>query len=218
MSEPIYKIGDVLEDIQAGDKYLIILHGFEGLMQREYKVIRYDIHKTFCFMWLPESLLIKVTKRLGNIDISLLLTGEEPKKKWEVTDEDLPDIIDSLEKAGMEVKVATDAAIDGLKVKCVGVDDNGFHITCTKEDIKQAQEVEKAWDKAADICDGYDALEAKVKKLTDECESLRNNLKDATEAYNRQTACHEAWKRGWTECLKTFKYYLGTDDDKDDWC
>lgn len=277
MSEPIYKIGDVLEDIQTGDKFLIIFSEIEGFSKREYKVVRYDIHKTFCLTWLPESLLIKKTKRLGNIDISLLVGGEEEKKKWEVTDEDLPDIIDSLEKAGMEVKMATDAAIDGLKVKCVGVDDDGVHITCTKEDIEQAQEVEKAWDKAADIfghdklhndaeevvkwlkycidpntscvdcpynkecnagglmqmgdalmkeavrvfslileekpiknLDEYtvDALEAKVKKLTDE-------LKFANEAYNRQTICHEAWKQGWIECLKTFKYYLGTDEDEE---
>ena len=72
MSEPIYKIGDVLEDTQTGDKYLIIFTEIEGFSQREYKVIRYDIHKTFCFTWLPESFLIKKTKRLGNIDISLL--------------------------------------------------------------------------------------------------------------------------------------------------
>lgn len=298
MSEPIYKVGDVLEDIQTGDKFLIIFTEIEGLSQREYEVVCYDTHKAFLFNWLSESFLIKKTKRLGNIDISLLLDGEPKKKwkltdgKWKLTDEDLPDIIDSLEKAGMEVKMATDAVIDGLKVKCVGVDDDGVHITCTKEDIEQAQEVEKAWDKAADIfghdklhndaeevvkwlkhcidpntscvdcpynkecnagglmqmgdalmkeavrvfslileekpinnptanktdpsetndiCDEYDALAAEVKKLTEE-------LKFANEAYNRQTICHEAWKQGWIECLKTFKYYLGTDDDKDDWC
>ena len=277
MSEAIYEVGDVLEDIQTGDKYLIIFTGIEGFLQREYKAICYDTHKAFLFNWLSESFLIKKTKRLGNIDISLLVGGEEEKKKWEVTDEDLPDIIDSLEKAGMEVKMATDAVIDGLKVKCVGVDDDGVHITCTKEDIEQAQEVEKAWDKAADIfghdklhndaeevvkwlkhcidpntscvdcpynkecnagglmqmgdalmkeavrvfslileekpiknLDEYtvDALEAKVKKLTEE-------LKFANEAYNRQTICHEAWRQGWTECLKTFKYYLGTNEDEE---
>lgn len=211
MSEPIYKIGDVLEDIQTGDKYLIIYTGIEGFLQREYKAICYDTLKTFLFNWVSESFLIKKTKRLGNIDISLLVGNKEEEKKWEVTDEDLPDIIDSLEKVGMEVKVATDAAIDGLKVKCVGADDDGFHITCTKEDIEQAQKVEKAWDKAADIC----RMRDEINSLKKENEELKKQKEEKAETLAK---IQHAWKDGWYECLKTFKYYLGTDDNKDGWC
>ena len=259
MSETIYKIGDVLEDIQTGDKYLIIFFELEGLSQREYKTICYDTHKTFLFNWLSESFLIKKTKRLGNIDISLLVGGKKDQRRIEMDSKfKAGDILkfedgmraivascypqatnsneylyylwswykgaidwDSWSESELVNKVKI---IDQIDISSVVGDeksnerDDRFHVICTKEDFEQAQEVEKAWVKAADICDEYDALEAKAKKLTDECESLRNNLKDATEAYNRQTACHEAWKQGWYECLKTFNYYLGTNDDKDDWC
>lgn len=96
--------------------------------------------------------------------------------------------------------------IDQIDISSV-VDD-GFHITCTKEDIEQAQEVEKAWDKAADIC----RMRDEINSLKKENEELKKQKDDKAEIL---TKIQNAWKDGWYECLKTFKYYLGTDEDEE---
>ena len=211
MTEPIYKIGDVLYDEKRKMKLLIIICNYVGdytgycASNYEYRCVSFirELDNTIAtFQWRSEESLVKSVKRLGNIDMSLIINNWDEKKKWEVTDEDLPDILNELTKVG-------------LKVSYREQNEDGLRVTC--EAIKQAKEVEKAWnekvEKEKKKIEKVWWDKAEFDAMKKELEELRKQKDDKAETLAK---IQHAWKDGWYECLKTFKYYLGTDEANED--
>lgn len=196
--ESIYKIGDVLSHPDTASTYLILALREVNIAGNacQYKCLK--TRKCYCddaqIVWVSEFFFVKACNRVGHIDISWL-TGEPDAKptsgryKWG----EYESFNDRETKAGSETFNPDDYNLfDG---------DLAF---------KTCEEQEKN-----DICDEYDALEAKIKKLTEERDLLKIEVEATKARIDRQRACYGAWKQGWTECLKTFKYYLGTDEDEE---
>lgn len=198
MTEPIYKIGDVLSYSDTASTYLILAVKDVSLADTVYQYKCLKTRGCYCdeaqITWVSEFFFVKACNRVGHIDISWM-TGrpdakptsgrykwgeyesfkdweEQEKKKWHVTDEDWPEIKKSLEDTGMIVDTTYGGRFNGKML------------------IKN--------------------LSDENEKLKNEIQAMKDELKEMKDKLDRKEHDIAIWKNGWYDCLKSLGYYLNS--------
>lgn len=149
--ESIYKIGDVLKVDNAEDdfhcKYLIVGCVIDKCADVTERLVQYNCI-TICrgrsfLVWKYEKSLVKNTRRIGHIDISLLTGIPDVKPtsgryKWEVTEDDWPEIKKSLEDTGMIVDTTYGGRSNGKLITKKLSDEN--ETQAMKDELKKMKD------------------------------------------------------------------------------
>ena len=115
--EYMYKVGDIFEYPETGEyeklrgERIVVLEKGKGNNSGHTYIralcFRPDVENDSYHFSCNDRYMDKILEHwrfAGHMDISLLVGGKEEKKKWEVTDEDLPLILESLKEVSIDVK------------------------------------------------------------------------------------------------------------------
>lgn len=195
MTEPIYKIGDVLSYSDTASTYLILAvkeKSFSGIVY-QYKCLRIRecyYNPEYVTLWVSESFFVNACKRVGHIDISLLtgIPDEKPtsgRYKWEEYES-----FNEWEKQRDEETVG-----------------DVFNTLTEKQRSAAYALIGQALDsKKKDV----DALRLENEKLKNEIQAMKDELKEMKDKLDREEHKIAIWKNGWYDCLKSLGYYLNS--------
>lgn len=231
--EPFFKIGDVLEvrneEEAVYDRCLIVKsQTMLNDSEFEYRCLCYG-RDISVLIWKTETILVNTARRIGHIDISLLVGGKDEKKKWEVTNKEVSidakcvDSKDRLREDAEELLEVLKNCIDP-NYQCCDCPYNEDCDTGRESLMKEAIRVlslflEKrpVYEYGAESKLSGTIRYEKISKVTnstedtkEENEKLKKEIEAMKEALDRQKHDNDIWKQGWFECLKSVGYYLNS--------
>ena len=221
-----FKAGDVLK-FEDGLRGIVATVYPQATNSNEYLYDLWTCYKSAVDWdcW-SESELVDKVKIIDHIDISSVVGGKEEKKKWEVTDDDLPLILESLKEVGIDVKCddskdrlredAEEESGDPVKKslkESLDKINSSFSNFAGYDDL--VLQVKVGADQIDRVQIGEDTIEFKtvdknIRELQRENESLKEEIDILKKKIEQHENDNDIWRQGWYDCLKSLGYYLNS--------